>query len=508
MMPSLRSHALLIAAAALLVPGVLPSVAAAGVIPDVLYVQMEEPYWDGTPDQVQDSSGMGHDGTAGTAASVYPGGYLGQAGQFTVSPNSYLNFGTAASLVPTQAMTLEAWVRPKDMSTWATNSGIVTIRTSGYYLRVDRSGQVGAYFKNGSSDAWLLGGDITQYGDSWSHLVARYDPTAPAGYKETVWLNGVIVAHQDNGTGNIYNSGIATAVGYDPSPNHYWGNYKGLIDEAGIYDYALSDAEIIEHAGMRGTVHRPDVLYYRMEEPSWNGTPGEVMDWSYSGHPGTATGEANVDPNGWFRQAGRFDGSGDSIDVGNSLDLVPTSKITLAAWIKPDDLAGWTHDGCVIGRPHSYYLEVAGDGHIRFYLYGVSGAWLDGPSLLSYGDDWLHVAATYDGSEKAIFVNGIKVASEASAGSIAASTADRTYIGYVDSTRYFTGLIDEAAIFSWALSEDQILARSQYVPEPASAFLGGLALVGLGLFVAGRRRGSSRRARLRNEEGMALRERL
>jgi MYXO-CTERM domain-containing protein len=314
--------------------------------------------------------------------------------------------------------------------------------------------------------------------------------------KETVWLNGVMVAHQDNGTGNNYNSGIATAVGYDPSANHYWGNYKGLIDQAGIYDYALSDAEIMAHASQPGTFHSPDVLYYRMEEPSWNGTPGEVMDWTYGGHPGTAVGDAHVDPNGWYNRAGAFDGNGDSIDAGNSLDLVPSNEITLSAWIKPEDLDNWTHRGSVIARSHSYYLEVTDEGYLGFYLYtsGTNPGWLyDTTDLSTFGDQWIHVAATYDGSQKALYLNGVKVATQAASGLIGAD-GSHTYVGYADYDRWFQGQIDEAAIFSWALSENQLRAFSAYVPEPSGGLLAGLALLGLGLVAARRKRSSSRGA--------------
>jgi len=260
-----------------------------------------------------------------------------------------------------------------------------------------------------------------------------------------------------------------------------------------MHNRALTDAEIVERASMVGTVHGPDVLYYRMEDSVWNGTPGEVADSSSRGHTGTAVGDAQVDPDGWYRQAGSFDGTGDYINAGNSQDLVPRSELTLAAWIKPDDFSTWAHPGSVIARSGAYYLEVNTNGALRFYLYGTSQpGWLYGPSLSAYGDEWVHVAATYDGLEKSLFVNGVKVASHAASGLVSPATAN-TYIGYVDSNRYFKGMIDEAAVFSWALSEDQIFARYQYVPEPTSAALAGLALLGFGMVATGRRRGRPKR---------------
>jgi hypothetical protein len=111
------------------------------------------------------------------------------------------------------------------------------------------------------------------------------------------------------------------------------------------------------------------------------------------------------------------------------------------------------------------------DGHIH----GV--AWI--PSGVNWtGTDYDHIVLVQDGSAARIYVNGKYCANVATA---CTAPATQTQIGKLD-TSYWSGSIDEVAIFSTALSADQIkeLYEGRFIGEtyPQSGLVGGWHLNG------------------------------
>ncbi len=171
--------------------------------------------------------------------------------------------------------------------------------------------------------------------------------------------------------------------------------------------------------------------------------------------------------NGRVGQAFAFDGVDDAILLGNQSGLQPNS-ITIESWIRFDSVAvgeienifaKWGFDATV----DSYLLGVYFDGTTN-RLFGAIGDGSTGDSGLFGGDMsidvWTHVAMTYnaaDGVNK-LYVNGFEVASRLRPNGIFPTVSNAYFARQDAAGRIFSGLIDELAVYSRALSQTEIQA--------------------------------------------------
>jgi len=143
-----------------------------------------------------------------------------------------------------------------------------------------------------------------------------------------------------------------------------------------------------------------------------------------------------------------------------------TNAITLEVWFKA--VAFHPEDGSVNSLIRKNVAEGAENFFLRFRT--ITGKpWIEmspgnqvGVLRASYEfatNRWYHLAGTYNGSEAAVLVNGIKLKSENLAGSMAIDDSD-LFIGKGDpkwsSGEFFHGAIDEIRIWSVARSPEQI----------------------------------------------------
>ena len=176
----------------------------------------------------------------------------------------------------------------------------------------------------------------------------------------------------------------------------------------------------------------------------------------------------------------------------NDLDI-STNRITLAAWVRPGQLA--TQDLITkeinTTAPDGYQLSLSSAGKVFVRLNNTARV----DSATSYPTDantWIHVAATYDGSTIRVFYNGVENNSVPGtwAGSIAAN-ANALGIGAqvpnpTTASRFLKGALDDVRIYNRALSAAEIAAlmntrpianagTDQTVTLPAAASLTGTA---------------------------------
>jgi hypothetical protein len=218
--------------------------------------------------------------------------------------------------------------------------------------------------------------------------------------------------------------------------------------------------------------------------PMYEGSGQTIHDLSGKGNNGTLGSTPGVDANdpSWikgflFGSALRFDG-GDFVRIPDSPALEP-QNITVSAWIRASGSPGTNRYIISKGASNcdaaSYGLYTTYSGGLRFYMYDTTGH--ERYSGLAnqdnvYNGKWHHVAGTWDGTTAKLFVDGKLIPGSTDTGGVIdynmPTTGDGGLGGYLGTCDlYYTGDIDDVAIFSQALPIDRYWsALSLLFPKP------------------------------------------
>jgi hypothetical protein len=222
-----------------------PAVSPAGL---VLLLHMDEAAWDGSRDQVRDTSGLAHHGTAVGGATTAAGGRFGRAGSFPGGAGC-VQIADAPDLRPDSELTVAAWVNSSGIGRGVAQ-GIAT-------KRVDFQRDSAFAFFLGTSDR--LSVDVDTEDDRfeagaalasgrWSHAAFVYSGSQHA---VTVYLNGSPVGAHSETASSITDFRSPMAVGCLPlgAPDQ---GFVGLLDEVAIWHRALGASEIAALANASG----------------------------------------------------------------------------------------------------------------------------------------------------------------------------------------------------------------------------------------------------------------
>ena len=209
------------------------------------------------------------------------------------------------------------------------------------------------------------------------------------------------------------------------------------------------------------------VSYWHFDEPSWNGTTGEVKD-VMGRNNGSAANSANVS-SGVHGTAASFDGDAQYISVGNDSNMNP-SRITISAWVKVNTDGG-SYKGIVTKwnssdtRKTSYDLRLGYCYSNELFFEINNGSSTYGTYACSQSNNlaanrWYYVVGMFNGTDIKLYINGTLayVYSSRVLGSINSSISN-VYIGQYDNSLYryrFPGSIDEVMIYNRSLTDDEI----------------------------------------------------
>ncbi len=371
--------------------------------------------------------------------------------------------------------TLSAWINPDSV---ASQARIISKGhwgwSDGYAMWLVAGGGIGSGAAGGTqaeSVASQTGNVITA--GQWHHVVSvinQIDKTVITyvdGVAQTLsprsgtcGTGGGTIFDWSACTNMVAFSSHALNIGASHTPGEF---FDGRIDDVRIYNRALTLAEITELYEIgadRGLLADPSlVAYWPLNES------GGTMATDFAGdNLGTLeNGPIFQSTGGQIGGAVEFDGSDDVIQVANSAALEDFAELTLSAWIYPT-AGGQSAGSRIISKSNGvisddYHLRISSSDRVWMRLTTDMGeVGLSGTTILS-PNNWYHIAGTWDGSFMRLYVDGAEDQTPtAQSGTINKSGTPLTLGAHNDSPtdRRFTGLIDDARIYSRALTADEI----------------------------------------------------
>jgi len=204
-----------------------------------------------------------------------------------------------------------------------------------------------------------------------------------------------------------------------------------------------------------------------------NGGTISVSDSTSNANNGTATSIAAA--------TGKIDGAGSSngghLDVGNAASLQITGALTVEAWVNANAVTGnyyrllskfatGPYNGYELlldansGRP---YLQLANNGNLNV-AYG---------SALTAGS-WYHVVGSYDGTNLAVYVNGVSGAAASAAGTLGNTGSVLRLFDASWQSAALNGTLDEVRVSNSARSAGWIATEYNNQSSPAAFLSAGL----------------------------------
>jgi len=422
--------------------------------------------------------------TSGTSTAWTDYGAKGKALEFD-GIDDYVDTGSAnLDLSSSDIVSVSAWVNLQEISEAA---GFIVndysrTTVSGWAMEVQPTGAIHAYNINSNDNRRDVYSDPLEY-NKWHHVAVIIYPD---NRTPNVYINGELnnVSFSANGTVPQLNQGSGNVIiGRQSQYSSEERFYHGLMDELKVYNYALTLDEIRQNYNQGSQIvlsktHEDEqaeglIAWWKMDEPSWVGASGEIVDSSGAGKTGTAQSTANTTSTAKYGRAGDFNGSSDYVLLDSAVDTGLDHNWTKQFWAKVDG----TGTSQVAYDSSSGNYQAAGFngsvGRVYVATYGGAGfmPWI-------YYDDtdditvWNHYAVTYIINQGVyLYVNGERVGhSKFSYNQLTNpgnTNFDVRYLGAQQTVAsFFEGQMDDFKIYNYARSTDQIMRDYADGPPP------------------------------------------
>jgi hypothetical protein len=354
--------------------------------------------------------------------------------------NSAANLG-----LPTQNITVEAWVNPRTFTAWTSLATFIQDNGSSEYgwgLGIyDASGRY--YFGLAGVDGaitYLTTGN-TFPANQWTHIAGVYDGTTMQ-----IFVNGVLEGTSTAESGAIAYANSWLAIGAYRDDNEFY-PLDGQLDEVRIWNTARTAAEIRANMFKELGATTGLVAVYHLNESSG----ATAADSSGNAHTGTLT---NFTGTPW-RTSGAFAGPRNALDFDGSNGYVSTansipadSPFTVEAWVY--------HSGGTFSTGYETIVEFGNDTPYLGLLNGspVFYQTCTASQALQH-NRWYHLAwVRYSSSSYALYVDGVQACYSTTTS--ASFTGADMGIGFNAGDTHWTGKIDEVRFWNTGRTAAQI----------------------------------------------------
>jgi hypothetical protein len=216
----------------------------------VLLMHLDEAAWSGAANEVGDTSGLGHHGTA-VAGATTAAGRFGRAGSFPGGAGC-VAVPDRSDLRPSDALTISVWMNPNAVGREAL--GVIAKRVSfledsAYALYADERGALGIDVDTEDNRFFTAPGVIAN--GRWAHVAVVY-----AGGLVTAYVNGSPAAQSADSARSLTPFRSPLWVGCLPLGAPAQG-FSGLLDEVAVWHRALSASEVTALANATGPIANP-----------------------------------------------------------------------------------------------------------------------------------------------------------------------------------------------------------------------------------------------------------
>lgn len=365
------------------------------------------------------------------------------------------------------AMTLEAWIRPDQAS-----QDLTVLSKEGEYQLGLLNGELAFSIAN-DSPGWFW--TRTGYFPPiylWTHIALVYGDIDGVS-EQRVYVNGEL-AHRSAAYGLIGDRHPENREFHIGGRERYSATYSGLIDEVRVWSRVLSAEEI--RAGLNQPPDTSDVQLvatWDFQESDGNtvydaGTGG--YDLALDGQGVDATPQRQAENRLQEGVALYFDGVDDHVAV-LAEDALPGLEVeetlTLEAWVYPAGEGSGIYGGTIINKEGEYYLGRATDGRVTYALANSNPGWVTVTSNVIVPERrWSHLALVFDNGagQVTLYLNGAPAETLVAEGSIgdAHPNSQQLRIGGRERDdnggegQRFHGAIDEARVWNIARSAAEI----------------------------------------------------
>lgn len=420
----------------------------------------------GSTGDLCDRSGNNNHGTdvGSMTDSDYVGGKFGSALSFDGSDDSVSDNSLSFSQAADDPITLSAWFKSTtdDGRIFAMFDGTIEmlVKTTDDELRVYKG-----------SDLLLVSGSSTATDGNWHHAVYTFDGTNHVLYQDGEII-GTSTTTPDSGT-------ISAVIIGDSG---FGQSFAGEIDEARLYNRALSPAEV---KALYNWAPGP-LIYFSFDE-----NQGTTTAYDRSGNGSNATLNSATSASwvpGKFGSALNFNGSNQDANftTPSNINTSGDSQGTISFWARPSFNSsntitrGFTgmSDGTTsalsfafCGNDVNCALSGVGNAGSLIFVSLISG--IQNRAMVSSSDyswnagDWVHLTITWDDTattnDMQIYVNGVKppqtLSNEGGLDISALNTQAQWYIAEDNATdgTNFLGFIDDFRWYNYVRTPQKIV---------------------------------------------------